>query len=68
MRGKFKLRGDEHLRLSQQLIDANVATGYYFIGLFLKSGSAGLKQDPEMASALLPQGFLIRGVPWPKPL
>jgi hypothetical protein len=49
MRGKFKLRGDEHLRLSQQLIDANVATGYYFIGLFLKSGSAGLKQDPEMA-------------------
>ena len=49
MRGHFTLSGDEHLRLSQQLIDANVATGYYFIGLFLKSGSAGLKQDPEMA-------------------
>lgn len=49
MRGVFNLRGDEHLRLSQQLIDANVATGYYFIGIFLKNGSAGLKQDPEMA-------------------
>eukprot|EP01038_Epipyxis_sp_PR26KG_P020131 gene20131-28492_t len=49
MRGKFKLRGDEHLRLSQQLIEAGVATGYYFIGIFLKNGSAGLKQDSEMA-------------------
>ena len=49
MRGEFALRGEEHLRLSQQLIDANVATGYYFIGIFLKDGSAGLKQDPEMA-------------------
>ncbi|RON51538.1 SEL1-like repeat protein [Pseudomonas frederiksbergensis] len=49
MRGHFKLRGAEHLHLSQQLIDANVATGYYFIGLFLKNGSAGLKQDPEMS-------------------
>ncbi|MGY2959863.1 hypothetical protein ACVWZP_000812 [Pseudomonas sp. TE36184] len=49
IRGHFVLSGAEHLRLSQQLIDANVATGYYFIGLFLKSGSAGLKQDPEMA-------------------
>jgi TPR repeat protein len=49
MRGHFKLRGDEHLRLSQQLIDAGVATGYYFIGIFLKDGSAGLKQDPEMS-------------------
>ncbi len=49
MRGHFNLRGDEHLRLSQQLIDAGVATGYYFIGIFLKDGSAGLKQDPEMA-------------------
>ncbi|VVP62002.1 hypothetical protein PS870_06498 [Pseudomonas fluorescens] len=49
MRGKFKLRGDEALRLSQQLIDGGVATGYYFIGIYLEHGSAGLKQDPEMA-------------------
>jgi len=49
MRGHFTLSGDEHLRLSQQLIDVNVATGYYFIGLFLKSGSAGLKQDTAMS-------------------
>ena len=49
MRGHFMLRGADHLRLSQQLIDANVATGYYFIGLFLKSGSAGLKQDTAMS-------------------
>ncbi|WKL55721.1 DUF6396 domain-containing protein [Pseudomonas kielensis] len=49
MRGQFTLRGADHLRLSQQLIDANVATGYYFIGLFLKSGSAGLKQDTAMS-------------------
>ncbi|MGE8334787.1 DUF6396 domain-containing protein, partial [Pseudomonas laurylsulfatiphila] len=49
MRGRFQLRGDEHLRLSQQLIDAGVATGYYFVGIFLQQGSAGLKQDPQMA-------------------
>uniref|UniRef100_UPI001CC041CC SEL1-like repeat protein n=1 Tax=Pseudomonas sp. A-R-19 TaxID=2832403 RepID=UPI001CC041CC len=49
MRQRFQLRGDEHLRLSQQLIDAGVATGYYFVGIFLQQGSAGLKQDPEMA-------------------
>ncbi|WLH69055.1 sel1 repeat family protein [Pseudomonas sp. FP2309] len=49
MRGKFKLRGDEHLRLSQQLIDAGVATGYYFVGIFLQQGGAGLKQDEEMS-------------------
>ncbi|MCK3840363.1 MULTISPECIES: DUF6396 domain-containing protein [Pseudomonas] len=49
MRGFFKLRGEEHLRLSQQLIEAKVATGYYFIGIFLQQGSAGLKQDPEMS-------------------
>ncbi|MBD8773714.1 sel1 repeat family protein [Pseudomonas fluorescens] len=49
LRGHFTLRGEDHLRLSQQLIDANVATGYYFIGLFLKSGSAGLKQDKAMS-------------------
>ncbi|WP_256256695.1 SEL1-like repeat protein, partial [Pseudomonas agarici] len=49
MRGHFKLRGKEHRRLSQQLIDANVATGYYFIGIFLQQGSAGLAKDPEMS-------------------
>ncbi|WP_141250119.1 sel1 repeat family protein, partial [Pseudomonas sp. ACN8] len=49
MRGQFTLRGADHLRLSQQLIDVNVATGYYFIGLFLKNGSAGLKQDTAMS-------------------
>jgi len=49
LRGRFKLRNDEHLRLSQQLIDANVETGYYFIGVFLKNGSAGLKSDPEIS-------------------
>ena len=49
MRGQFNLRGDEHLRLSQALIDADVATGYYFIGIFLQQGSAGLKEDQEMS-------------------
>jgi TPR repeat protein len=49
MRQRFQLRGAEHLRLSQQLMDAGVATGYYFVGIFLQQGSAGLKQDPEMA-------------------
>ncbi|MGF6097396.1 SEL1-like repeat protein [Pseudomonas sp. 18175] len=49
MRGQFSLRGEEHLRFSQLLIDAGIATGYYFIGIFLKNGSAGLKQDREMS-------------------
>ena len=49
MRGHFQLRGKEHLRLSQQLIEAGVATGYYFVGIFLQQGSAGLQKDPEMA-------------------
>ncbi|MNO74424.1 hypothetical protein D3C76_654220 [compost metagenome] len=49
MRQHFKLHGHEHLRLSQQLIEASVATGYYFVGIFLQQGSAGLKQDSEMA-------------------
>jgi TPR repeat protein len=49
MRQHFKLHGHEHLRLSQRLIDAGVATGYYFVGIFLQQGSAGLKQDSEMA-------------------
>jgi len=49
MRGQFQLRGEEHLRMSQQLINARVATGYYFVGVFLKQGSAGLKQDSQMS-------------------
>ncbi|RMT77219.1 sel1 repeat family protein [Pseudomonas viridiflava] len=49
MRGQFKLSGEELLRLSQQLIDAKVATGYYFIATYLQRGVAGLQQDPEMA-------------------
>ncbi|WP_166359474.1 SEL1-like repeat protein [Pseudomonas akapageensis] len=49
MRGYFNLRGEEHLRMSQRLIEAGVATGYYFGGIFLKQGSAGLKKDPEMS-------------------
>ncbi|MGF6097398.1 SEL1-like repeat protein [Pseudomonas sp. 18175] len=49
MRGHFKIGGDEHLRLSQQLIEVNVATGYYFVGIFLKDGLAGLKQHSENA-------------------
>ncbi|WP_415842613.1 sel1 repeat family protein, partial [Pseudomonas reidholzensis] len=43
------MRAGEHLRFSQQLIDAGVASGYWFIGYFLQQGSAGLKRDPEMA-------------------
>ncbi|MDQ0125849.1 tetratricopeptide (TPR) repeat protein [Pseudomonas lini] len=49
MRGYFTLRGSEHLRLSERLIGKGVATGYYFVGIFLQQGSAGLQQDPEMA-------------------
>ncbi|MCW8275139.1 sel1 repeat family protein [Pseudomonas sp. PCH199] len=49
MRGHFQLRGAEHLRLSERLIGDGVATGYYFIGIFLQQGSAGLKEDQEMA-------------------
>jgi hypothetical protein len=49
MRGTFKLRGEEHLRMSEQLINAGVATGYYFVGIFLQHGAAGLQQDHEMA-------------------
>ena len=43
MRGHFSLRGLEHLRLSQQLIDHGVATGYYLVGIMLDQGSAGLQ-------------------------
>jgi len=49
MRGYFRLRGEENLRMSEQLINAGVATGYYFVGIFLQNGSAGLRQDHEMA-------------------
>jgi len=49
MRGRFELSGAQHLRMSQQLIEAGVATGYYFVGIFLQQGSAGLHQDAEMS-------------------
>jgi len=49
MRGRFELSGAQHLRMSQQLIEADVATGYYFVGIFLQQGSAGLHQDAEMS-------------------
>ena len=49
LRGKYKLRSHEHLRFSQDLIDAKVATGYYFVSLFLKHGIGELKQDMEMS-------------------
>jgi len=49
MRGYFGLRGEESLRMSEQLINAGVATGYYFVGIFLQHGSAGLQQDHEIS-------------------
>jgi len=49
MRRHYSIKNEEHLRFSQLLIDANVATGYYLIGIFLKQGTAGLRKDPEMA-------------------
>ncbi|WP_313051649.1 SEL1-like repeat protein [Atlantibacter hermannii] len=49
LRGRFSLSGHEQLRLSQRLIDAKVAAGYYFIAIYLENGAAGLAQDPEMA-------------------
>jgi len=49
LRGQFALSSHERLRLSQRLIDAKVATGYYFIAIYLEHGAAGLKQDPELA-------------------
>jgi TPR repeat protein len=48
-RGHFTLRSEEFLRLSQELIDAEVASGYYFIAILLQQGAAGLREDPEMA-------------------
>ncbi|HBX8157662.1 TPA: sel1 repeat family protein [Klebsiella pneumoniae] len=49
LRRQFSLSSHERLRLSQQLIDAKVAAGYYFIAIYLEHGAAGLAQDPEMA-------------------
>ncbi|WP_129991041.1 MULTISPECIES: SEL1-like repeat protein [unclassified Rahnella] len=49
IRGQFNLTSTERLHLSIQLINAHVATGYYFIAIYLENGSAGLKKDPEMA-------------------
>jgi len=49
MRGQFKLSRQEYLRFSQELIDRGVASGYYFIAIFLQRGAAGLVQDKEMA-------------------
>ncbi|MFZ4833276.1 DUF6396 domain-containing protein [Rouxiella sp. Mn2063] len=49
LRGRFSLTGEERLRFSQQLIDVDVASGYYFIAIYLQHGAAGLKQDDEMA-------------------
>ncbi|WP_213935934.1 SEL1-like repeat protein, partial [Klebsiella variicola] len=49
LRGRFALSSHERLRLSQQLIDAKVAAGYYFIAIYLEHGAAGLAKDPEMA-------------------
>nr|WP_323155311.1 DUF6396 domain-containing protein [Pseudomonas canavaninivorans] len=49
MRGRFELSGAQHLRMSQQLIEADVATGYYFVGIFLQQGSAGLHEDADMS-------------------
>jgi tetratricopeptide (TPR) repeat protein len=49
VRGTFKLRGEEHLRMSEQLINAGVAAGYYFVGIFLQHGAAGLQKDHEIA-------------------
>jgi len=53
LRGKYSIRSHEHLRFSQALIDADVATGYYFVSLFLKHGIANLKQDAEMSRRYL---------------
>ncbi|WP_416424650.1 DUF6396 domain-containing protein [Pseudomonas sp. App30] len=49
MRGQFELSDADRLRLSQALIDADVASGYYFIAVYLERGAAGLQMDHEMA-------------------
>ncbi|WP_052075102.1 DUF6396 domain-containing protein [Pseudomonas lutea] len=53
LRGKYSIRSHEHLRFSQALVDADVATGYYFVSIFLKHGIANLKQDAEMSRRYL---------------
>ncbi|HFZ1708814.1 TPA: DUF6396 domain-containing protein [Citrobacter sedlakii] len=49
MRGHFHLSGAERLRMSRALIDAGVASGYYFVAVYLQHGAAGLQQDDELA-------------------
>lgn len=49
MRGQYSLSADERMRFSQQLINAKVATGYYFTAIYLQNGVAGLKEDQELA-------------------
>jgi hypothetical protein len=49
LRGHFGLAASERLRFAQRLIDAKVASGYYFIAIYLHHGVAGLAQDEEMA-------------------
>ncbi|WP_039057012.1 DUF6396 domain-containing protein [Enterobacter sp. Bisph1] len=49
LRGRFSLSSHERLRLSQQLIDAKVAAGYYFIAIYLEHGATGLVRDQAMA-------------------
>jgi len=49
LRGHFGLASGELLRFAQQLIDMKVASGYYFIALYLQHGAAGLARDEEMA-------------------
>ena len=49
IRGQFALNAAERLRLSQQLLDAKVASGYYFMAIYLQHGAAGLEENQEMA-------------------
>jgi hypothetical protein len=49
LRGHFNLQPYEQLRFSQDLIEANVPSGYYFVAIFLQRGAAGLEQNEEMA-------------------
>ncbi|MFF7706174.1 tetratricopeptide repeat protein [Pseudomonas sp. NPDC007930] len=48
-RGEFSAQPGDSLRLSERLIEAEVASGYYFVGEMLSSGAGGLDQDSEMA-------------------
>ncbi|MDH1012970.1 DUF6396 domain-containing protein [Pseudomonas nicosulfuronedens] len=49
MQGKFRVRSAEHLRLTEELIKAKVATGYTIIAISLQQGALGLKADKDMA-------------------